>query len=64
MQRAGQHNVGVARGVVQEEIDRHIELQLVEHAGTKLLSGSETSGLKQIESSPRISPRSILRKIS
>ena len=29
---------------------------------TKLLSGNETSGLKQIESSPRISPRSILRK--
>ena len=30
----------------------------------KLLSGSETFGLKQIESSPLISPASILRNIS
>ena len=30
----------------------------------KLLSGSDTFGLKQIDSRPRISPRSILRNIS
>ena len=39
------------RRVVQEEIDRGVELELVEAARDEVLSGSETFGLKQIESS-------------
>ncbi len=52
VQRARQHDVGVMRRFVQKEIDRHIKLQFSSIRATKLLSGSETIGLKQIESSP------------
>ena len=64
LQAAGQHDVGVAGRVVQEEVDRDEELELLEHRVTNVLSGSETIGLKQIESRPLISPASILRNIS
>ena len=32
LQRAGQHDVGVAGGFVEEEIDRDVEFQLFQHA--------------------------------
>ena len=52
LQAAGQHHVGVVRGLGQEEVDDAEELQLLERLGrVKPASGRETSGLKQIESS-------------
>ena len=64
LQTARQHDIGVTGGVVEEEIDRDVELELLEASVTKLLSGSETFGLKQIEIRPLISPASIFRNIS
>ena len=32
LQTAGQDDVGVARRLVQEEIDRHVELELLERS--------------------------------
>ena len=64
VQAAGQDDVGVASGVVEEEVDGGVELELVEAARDERLSGSETFGLKQIDSSPLISPASIFLNIS
>ena len=39
LQAAGQHDVGVARGVVEEEVDRDEELELVEAARDERVVG-------------------------
>src|SRR5690606_7044615 len=39
LQAARQHDVGVARGVVQEEVDRDEEVELLERAGDELVVG-------------------------
>lgn len=56
LQRAGQHDVRVARAVVEEEIDSDVEFSFSSMRLTKWLSGSDTTGLKHIDSRPLISP--------
>ena len=39
VQRAGQHDVGVPGGLVQEEVDRDVELQLLQHPPDEVVVG-------------------------
>ena len=65
LQAAGQHDVRVVRGLRQEEVDDAEELEPLERlARERRTSGSETSGLKQIDSSALISPRWMASMIS
>ena len=46
LQAAGQDDVGVAGGVVQEEVDRDEELQLLERARDELVVGQRDLGVE------------------
>ena len=57
MQRAGENDIRVVRGFVEEKIDRAVEFELLQRLADHVVVGQETTGLKQIEMSPLISPR-------
>jgi len=59
-----EHHVGVARGIAEEEIDAGKKLEFLERLARALGIGMEMSGLKLIDISPLISPRSIASMIS
>ncbi len=46
LQRAGQHDVGMSGRVVEEEIDRHVELELLQHAGDEIVVRQRYQGIE------------------